>query len=133
MARVLFGGDEFRLALCARLGASQRTRSTGAWRRCRRWRLYGNCLAFQLWGARFGLDTAYDGNALETLFAACLADTGQDFLLRRFAFGMPVVYLGRKTGPRWRRRRDNGSAEFDDTIEDKRPNVQSATLYRKSA
>ena len=69
-------------------------------------------------------DTAYDGDCLVNAFAAGLADTDKIFYSAASGVGMPVVYLGAKTGRDGVGGATMASAEFDDTIEDKRPTVQ---------
>ena len=64
------------------------------------------------------------GNCLVNAFAAGLADTDKIFYSAASGVGMPVVYLGAKTGRDGVGGATMASAEFDDTIEDKRPTVQ---------
>ena len=85
---------------------------------------YGNCFGVPTVGGEVRFDTAYDGNCLVNAFAAGLADTGKIFYSAASGVGMPVVYLGAKTGRDGVGGATMASAEFDDTIEDKRPTVQ---------
>jgi phosphoribosylformylglycinamidine synthase len=57
-------------------------------------------------------------------FAAGLAETDQIFYSAASGVGMPVVYLGAKTGRDGVGGATMASAEFDETIEEKRPTVQ---------
>jgi phosphoribosylformylglycinamidine synthase len=57
-------------------------------------------------------------------FAAGLADADKIFYSAASGVGMPVVYLGAKTGRDGVGGATMASAEFDDTIEEKRPTVQ---------
>ena len=57
-------------------------------------------------------------------FAAGLADTDKSFYSAASGVGMPVVYLGAKTGRDGVGGATMASAEFDETIEEKRPTVQ---------
>jgi phosphoribosylformylglycinamidine synthase len=57
-------------------------------------------------------------------FAAGLAETDNIFYCAASGVGMPVVYLGAKTGRDGVGGATMASAEFDDTIEEKRPTVQ---------
>ena len=75
-------------------------------------------------GGEVRFDPAYNGNCLVNAFAAGLADTDKIFYSAASGVGMPVVYLGAKTGRDGVGGATMASAEFDDTIEDKRPTVQ---------
>ncbi|MGL5010630.1 MAG: AIR synthase-related protein, partial [Paracoccaceae bacterium] len=57
-------------------------------------------------------------------FAAGIADTDKILYSVASGVGMPVVYLGAKTGRDGVGGATMASAEFDDTIEEKRPTVQ---------
>lgn len=85
---------------------------------------YGNCFGVPCAGGEVRFDTAYDGNCLVNAFAAGLADTDKIFYSAASGIGMPVVYLGAKTGRDGVGGATMASAEFDDTIEEKRPTVQ---------
>ncbi|MEM7270783.1 MAG: phosphoribosylformylglycinamidine synthase subunit PurL, partial [Pseudomonadota bacterium] len=61
---------------------------------------------------------------LVNAFAAGLADADKIFYSAASGVGMPVVYLGAKTGRDGVGGATMASAEFDDTIEEKRPTVQ---------
>ena len=85
---------------------------------------YGNCFGVPTVGGEVRFDTAYDGNCLVNAFAAGLADADKIFYSAASGVGMPVVYLGAKTGRDGVGGATMASAEFDDTIEEKRPTVQ---------
>ena len=85
---------------------------------------YGNCFGVPTVGGEVRFDAAYDGNCLVNAFAAGLADTDKIFYSAASGVGMPVVYLGAKTGRDGVGGATMASAEFDDTIEEKRPTVQ---------
>ncbi|HCW84031.1 MAG TPA: phosphoribosylformylglycinamidine synthase subunit PurL [Rhodobacteraceae bacterium] len=85
---------------------------------------YGNCFGVPTVGGEVRFDPAYNGNCLVNAFAAGLADTDKIFYSAASGVGMPVVYLGAKTGRDGVGGATMASAEFDDTIEDKRPTVQ---------
>ena len=85
---------------------------------------YGNCFGVPTVGGEVRFDPAYNGNWLVNAFAAGLADTDKIFYSAASGVGMPVVYLGAKTGRDGVGGATMASAEFDDTIEDKRPTVQ---------
>ncbi|WP_039019136.1 phosphoribosylformylglycinamidine synthase subunit PurL [Halocynthiibacter namhaensis] len=85
---------------------------------------YGNCFGVPCVGGEVRFHPAYNGNCLVNAFAAGLADTDKIFYSAASGVGMPVVYLGAKTGRDGVGGATMASAEFDDTIEDKRPTVQ---------
>jgi len=85
---------------------------------------YGNCFGVPTIGGEVRFDPAYNGNCLVNAFAAGLAETDKIFYSAASGVGMPVVYLGAKTGRDGVGGATMASAEFDDTIEDKRPTVQ---------
>lgn len=85
---------------------------------------YGNCFGVPTIGGEVRFDPAYNGNCLVNAFAAGLADADKIFYSAASGVGMPVVYLGAKTGRDGVGGATMASAEFDDTIEEKRPTVQ---------
>ncbi len=85
---------------------------------------YGNCFGVPTVGGEVRFDPAYNGNCLVNAFAAGLADTDKIFYSAASGVGRPVVYLGAKTGRDGVGGATMASAEFDETIEEKRPTVQ---------
>ncbi|WP_281972399.1 phosphoribosylformylglycinamidine synthase subunit PurL [Ruegeria faecimaris] len=85
---------------------------------------YGNCFGVPCVGGEVRFHPAYNGNCLVNAFAAGLADRDKIFYSAASGVGMPVVYLGAKTGRDGVGGATMASAEFDDTIEEKRPTVQ---------
>ncbi|WP_353472547.1 phosphoribosylformylglycinamidine synthase subunit PurL [Salipiger sp. H15] len=85
---------------------------------------YGNCFGVPTVGGEVRFHPAYNGNCLVNAFAAGLADTDAIFYSAASGVGRPVVYLGAKTGRDGVGGATMASAEFDDTIEEKRPTVQ---------
>ncbi|MCB2129356.1 MAG: phosphoribosylformylglycinamidine synthase subunit PurL, partial [Rhodobacteraceae bacterium] len=85
---------------------------------------YGNCFGVPNVGGEVRFHPSYNGNCLVNAFAAGLADTDKIFYSAASGVGMPVVYLGAKTGRDGVGGATMASAEFDDTIEEKRPTVQ---------
>ena len=85
---------------------------------------YGNCFGVPNIGGEVRFHRAYNGNCLVNAFAAGLADADAIFYSAASGVGMPVVYLGAKTGRDGVGGATMASAEFDDTIEEKRPTVQ---------
>ncbi|MGB8621492.1 MAG: phosphoribosylformylglycinamidine synthase subunit PurL [Paracoccaceae bacterium] len=85
---------------------------------------YGNCFGVPTVAGEVRFHAAYNGNCLVNAFAAGLADADKIFYSAASGVGMPVVYLGAKTGRDGVGGATMASAEFDDTIEEKRPTVQ---------
>ncbi|WP_397542140.1 phosphoribosylformylglycinamidine synthase subunit PurL [Roseovarius salis] len=85
---------------------------------------YGNCFGVPTVGGEIRFDPAYNGNCLVNAFAAGLAEADGIFYSAASGVGMPVVYLGAKTGRDGVGGATMASAEFDESIEEKRPTVQ---------
>ncbi len=85
---------------------------------------YGNAFGVPTVGGEVRFHRAYNGNCLVNAFAAGIARTDSIFYSAASGVGMPVVYLGAKTGRDGVGGATMASAEFDDTIEEKRPTVQ---------
>ncbi|MFK7942949.1 MAG: phosphoribosylformylglycinamidine synthase subunit PurL [Paracoccaceae bacterium] len=85
---------------------------------------YGNCFGVPTVGGEVRFHPAYNGNCLVNAFAAGLADADKIFYSAASGVGMPVVYLGAKTGRDGVGGATMASAEFDEDIEEKRPTVQ---------
>ena len=85
---------------------------------------YGNAFGVPTVGGEVRFHRSYNGNCLVNAFAAGLAETDRIFYSAASGVGMPVVYLGAKTGRDGVGGATMASAEFDDTIEEKRPTVQ---------
>jgi phosphoribosylformylglycinamidine synthase len=85
---------------------------------------YGNSFGVPTVGGEVNFDARYNGNCLVNAFAAGLARTDAIFYSKASGVGLPVVYLGAKTGRDGVGGATMASAEFDDKIEEKRPTVQ---------
>jgi phosphoribosylformylglycinamidine synthase subunit PurL len=85
---------------------------------------YGNSFGVPTVGGEVQFDARYNGNILVNAFAAGLADTDKIFYSKAEGVGLPVVYLGAKTGRDGVGGATMASAEFDESIEEKRPTVQ---------
>ena len=85
---------------------------------------YGNAFGVPTVAGEVRFHPAYDGNCLVNAFAAGIADANAIFYSAASGVGRPVVYLGAKTGRDGVGGATMASAEFDDTIEEKRPTVQ---------
>ena len=85
---------------------------------------YGNCFGVPTVGGEVRFHAAYNGNCLVNAFAAGLADADKIFYSAASGVGMPVVYLGAKTGRDGVGGATMASAEFSDDADEKRPTVQ---------
>lgn len=85
---------------------------------------YGNSFGVPTVGGEVEFDARYNGNCLVNAFAAGIAKTDAIFLSEAKGVGLPVVYLGAKTGRDGVGGATMASAEFDESIEEKRPTVQ---------
>ncbi|OJU04783.1 MAG: phosphoribosylformylglycinamidine synthase II [Rhizobium sp. 63-7] len=85
---------------------------------------YGNSFGVPTVGGEVEFDARYNGNILVNAFAAGLAKSDAIFLSEAKGVGLPVVYLGAKTGRDGVGGATMASAEFDESIEEKRPTVQ---------
>lgn len=85
---------------------------------------YGNAFGVPTVGGEVEFHARYNGNCLVNAFAAGIAKTDGIFTSRAEGVGLPVVYLGAKTGRDGVGGATMASAEFDDSIEEKRPTVQ---------
>ncbi|MCQ8782759.1 phosphoribosylformylglycinamidine synthase subunit PurL [Mangrovibrevibacter kandeliae] len=85
---------------------------------------YGNSFGVPTVGGEVNFHPRYNGNCLVNAFAAGLAKTDAIFYSKAEGVGLPVVYLGAKTGRDGVGGATMASAEFDETIEEKRPTVQ---------
>ncbi|WP_062014376.1 phosphoribosylformylglycinamidine synthase subunit PurL [Aureimonas sp. AU4] len=85
---------------------------------------YGNAFGVPTVGGEVNFHPRYNGNCLVNAFAAGLAKTDAIFYSEAKGVGLPVVYLGAKTGRDGVGGATMASAEFDEGIEEKRPTVQ---------
>ncbi|MBB3951385.1 phosphoribosylformylglycinamidine synthase subunit PurL [Aureimonas jatrophae] len=85
---------------------------------------YGNAFGVPTVGGEVNFHPRYNGNCLVNAFAAGLARTDAIFYSEAKGVGLPVVYLGAKTGRDGVGGATMASAEFDEGIEEKRPTVQ---------
>jgi phosphoribosylformylglycinamidine synthase subunit PurL len=86
---------------------------------------YGNCFGVPTVGGEIVFEPCYSNNPLVNALALGIAHRDELFFAKASGIGNPVIYVGAKTG------RDGihgasllASAEFDETSEQKRPNVQ---------
>ena len=85
---------------------------------------YGNCFGVPNVGGEVRFHAGYDGNCLVNAFAAGIAKADSIFYSAASGVGMPVVYLGAKTGRDGVGGATMASAEFGEGAEEKRPTVQ---------
>ncbi len=85
---------------------------------------YGNSFGVPTVGGQVRFHTRYDGNNLVNAMAVGLADSDKIFYAAASGVGMPIVYLGSKTGRDGIHGASMASAEFGEGAEEKRPTVQ---------
>src|SRR5258706_9462885 len=85
---------------------------------------YGNSFGVPTVGGCVRFHTRYDGNCLVNAMAVGLAPRDKIFYAAASGVGMPVVYLGSKTGRDGIHGATMASAEFSEGTEEKRPTVQ---------
>ncbi len=85
---------------------------------------YGNSFGVPTVGGEVRFDRRYDGNILVNAMAVGLAGTDKIFYSAASGVGMPIVYLGSKTGRDGIHGASMASAEFGADAEEKRPTVQ---------
>jgi phosphoribosylformylglycinamidine synthase II len=85
---------------------------------------YGNSFGVPTVGGEVRFHRRYDGNCLVNAMAVGLADTDKIFYSAASGVGMPIVYLGSKTGRDGIHGATMASAEFGADAEEKRPTVQ---------
>ncbi len=85
---------------------------------------YGNSFGVPTVGGEVRFHRRYDGNILVNAMAVGLADIDKIFYSAASGVGMPIVYLGSKTGRDGIHGATMASAEFGADAEGKRPTVQ---------
>jgi phosphoribosylformylglycinamidine synthase II len=85
---------------------------------------YGNSFGVPTVGGEVRFHTRYDGNCLVNAMAVGLAESDKIFYAAASGVGMPIVYLGSKTGRDGIHGATMASAEFGEDSEEKRPTVQ---------
>ena len=85
---------------------------------------YGNSFGVPTVGGSVRFHNRYDGNILVNAMAVGLAHKDKIFYAAASGVGMPIVYLGSKTGRDGIHGASMASAEFDDDSAEKRPTVQ---------
>jgi len=85
---------------------------------------YGNSFGVPTVGGQVRFHTRYDGNCLVNAMAVGIAEKDKIFYAAASGVGMPIVYLGSKTGRDGIHGASMASAEFGEDSEAKRPTVQ---------
>ncbi|ODR97103.1 phosphoribosylformylglycinamidine synthase [Methyloceanibacter superfactus] len=88
---------------------------------------YGNCMGVPTVGGETNFDARYNDNILVNAMCVGLVDANRIFTSAAKGVGLPVVYVGSKTGRDGIHGATMASAEFDEASEEKRPTVQVAT------
>src|SRR5471032_614899 len=85
---------------------------------------YGNSFGVPTVGGSVRFHARYDGNCLVNAMAVGIAEKDKIFYAAASGVGMPIVYLGSKTGRDGIHGASMASAEFDEDSDEKRPTVQ---------
>ena len=92
---------------------------------------YGNCIGVPTVGGELGFDPSYNGNILVNAMTVGIAPADRIFYSAAAGTGLPVVYVGAKTGRDGIHGATMASAEFDDDSEEKRPTVQVGDPFKE--
>src|SRR5215471_10674702 len=85
---------------------------------------YGNCTGVPTVGGETNFDPGYNANILVNAMCVGLAKKNKIFYSAAKGVGLPVVYVGSKTGRDGIHSATMASAEFDDDAAERRPTVQ---------
>ena len=85
---------------------------------------YGNCMGVPTVGGETNFDPRYNDNILVNAMCVGLVDANRIFKSAAKGVGLPVVYVGSKTGRDGIHGATMASAEFDEASEERRPTVQ---------
>jgi len=85
---------------------------------------YGNSFGVPTLGGEVNFHARYNGNILVNAMAVGLADADKIFYSKAKGVGLPVVYLGAKTGRDGIHGATMASAAFESDADEKRPTVQ---------
>ncbi|MEX0840672.1 MAG: phosphoribosylformylglycinamidine synthase subunit PurL [Xanthobacteraceae bacterium] len=85
---------------------------------------YGNSFGVPTVGGQVRFHPRYNGNILVNAMAVGLAQADKIFYAKASGVGMPIVYLGSKTGRDGIHGATMASAQFGEDAEEKRPTVQ---------
>ena len=85
---------------------------------------YGNCMGVPTIGGETNFDARYNDNILVNAMTVGIVDANRIFKSAAKGVGLPVVYVGSKTGRDGIHGATMASAEFDEASAEKRPTVQ---------
>jgi phosphoribosylformylglycinamidine synthase II len=85
---------------------------------------YGNCIGVPTVGGECNFHPSYNGNILVNAMTVGLASTDRIFYSAAAGIGLPLVYVGSKTGRDGIHGATMASAEFNEDSQEKRPTVQ---------
>src|SRR5215470_9641192 len=85
---------------------------------------YGNCVGVPTIGGETNFDEGYNNNILVNAMCVGLAKADKIFYSAAKGVGLPVVYVGAKTGRDGIHGATMASAQFDDCSAERRPTVQ---------
>ena len=85
---------------------------------------YGNCMGVPTVGGETNFDARYNDNILVNAMTVGLVDANRIFKSAAKGVGLPVVYVGSKSGRDGIHGATMASAEFDEASAEKRPTVQ---------
>ena len=85
---------------------------------------YGNCMGVPTIGGETNFDARYNDNILVNAMTVGIVDANRIFKSAAKGVGLPVVYVGSKTGRDGIHGATMASAEFDESSAEKRPTVQ---------
>ena len=94
---------------------------------------YGNCMGVPTVGGETNFDPRYNDNILVNAMCVGLVDANRIFKSAAKGVGLPVVYVGSKTGRDGIHGATMASAEFDEASEEKRPTVQVGDPVHREA
>ena len=90
---------------------------------------YGNCVGVPTVGGETNFDAGYNNNILVNAMCVGHANKDRIFYSAARGVGLPVVYVGSKTGRDGIHGATMASAEFSDDAEEKRPTVQVGDAF----
>ena len=92
---------------------------------------YGNSIGIPTVGGEIYFNECYSLNPLVNVFCVGLAPKDKIFYAKAEGAGNPVLYVGSKTGRDGIHGATMASAEFDEDLEKKRPNVQVGDPFKE--
>src|SRR5438105_12154378 len=93
---------------------------------------YGNSFGVPTVGGEVRFHRRYDGNCLVNAMAVGIAEKDKIFYAKATGVGMPIVYLGSKTGRDGIHGATMASAEFGEDADQKKPTVQVGDAFSET-